>query len=92
MVTKEEIKKMLSEMECHFVEKIELQSKLQEMLNTDNKFEDGDDYGLPDYCMYFTNGENDATRNFCDIRVDYLKSRKRGTIFITSFEILNYYA
>lgn len=92
MVSKEEIKKKLSEMECHFVQKSELQEELQNMLETNNKFEDGDDYGLPDYCMYFTNGENDATSHFCDIRVDYLKSRKRGTIFITGFEILHYYA
>jgi len=93
MKSKEYIKSVLDKKVGQTVKRSELQKELQGLLSTKNTFEDGDDDdgGEPyDFCMYFTNGDTYATSNLCDIRIDYLKTRKRGVIYVTSYEILHY--
>ena len=84
---------MLDEKVGHPIKKSELQKQLQDMLNTSNKFvngDDSDDTEPYDFCMYFTNGDTYQTSNLCDIRIDYLKTRNKGVIYVTSYEILHY--
>ena len=93
MKSKEYIKSFLNEKVGHAIKKSELQKELQEMLNTRNRFEpgdEGDDTEPYDFCMYFTNGDTYQTSNLCDIRIDYLKTRNKGVIYVTSYEILHY--
>jgi len=93
MKSKEYIKSFLNEKVGHAVKKSELQKELQDLLNTKNRFEDGDDSDDTepyDFCMYFTNGDTYQTSNLCDIRIDYLKTRNKDVIYVTSYEILHY--
>ena len=95
MKTKEYIKNFLNGKVGHAIKRSELQKELQTTLNTKNRFEkgdDGDDCEPYDFCLYFTNGDTYATANLCDIRIDYLKTRNKGVIYVTSYEILNYIA
>lgn len=93
METKTFIECVLSARVGKMIAKKDLEKELQKNLNTRNRFENGDDVEEDNPChgLYFTNGEADATRNFCDIRIDYLKTRQRGTIYVVDYEILNYY-
>lgn len=93
MKSKEYIQNALNEKVGHAIKKTDLQKELQDLLNTKNHFEDGDesdDTEPYDFCMYFTNGDTYATSNLCDIRIDYLKTRNKGVIYVTSYEILHY--
>ena len=93
MKSKEYIKNFLNEKVGHAIKKSELQKQLQDILNTRNRFEpgdEGDDTEPYDFCMYFTNGDTYQTSNLCDIRIDYLKTRNKGVIYVTSYEILHY--
>ena len=92
MVSKEEIKNVLRPKVGQYVKKSELQKELQNLLNTKNRFERGDDNDPEEFSLFFTNGEAHSTSNFCDIVIDYLKTNKRGIIYVNGFEILNYYA
>lgn len=93
MRTKEYIQNFLNGKVGQTVKKSELQKELQDLLNTKNRFENGDDSDDTepyDFCMYFTNGDTYATTNLCDIRIDYLKTRNKEVIYVTSYEILHY--
>lgn len=93
MKTKEYIKSFLNEKVGHFIKKSDLQKQLQELLDTKNRFESGDDDDDTepyDFCMYFTNGDTYQESNLCDIRIDYLKTRNKDVIYVTSYEILHY--
>lgn len=95
MKTKEAIKNFLDKKVKQAIKKSDLQKQLQVLLETRNCFEKGDnsDSSEPyDFCMYFTNGDKFSTHNLCDIRIDYLKTRNRGVIYVTDYEILNYIA
>jgi hypothetical protein len=94
MATKEQISDYLNRLVNTFIGKNALQSELQALLSTRNKFEKADDEDVLDsydFSFYFTNGKEDSTFNFCDLRIDYLKTRSKKVIYITSFEILYYY-
>lgn len=93
MATKEYIQNFLNGKVSQAVKKRELQKELQDLLNTKNRFENGDDSDDTepyDFCMYFTNGDTYQTSNLCDIRIDYLKTRNKGVIYVTNYEILHY--
>ena len=93
MKSKEYIKSVLDAKVGQAVRKSDLQKELQGMLDTKNRFEQGDnddDTEPYDFCMYFTNGDTYQASNLCDIRIDYLKTRNRGVIYVTSYEILHY--
>ena len=93
MKSKEYIKSVLDAKVGQAVRKSDLQKELQGLLDTKNRFEQGDnddDTEPYDFCMYFTNGDTYATSHLCDIRIDYLETRNRGVIYVTSYEILHY--
>ena len=93
MKAKEYIQNFLNGKVGQMVKKSELQKELQDLLNTKNRFEKGDDSDNTepyDFCMYFTNAAPYAEHNICDIRIDYLKTRNRGVIYVTNYEILHY--
>jgi len=95
MKTKETIKNFLDKKVKQAIKKSVLQKELQILLKTHNRFEKGDDSDDSepyDFCMYFTSGDTYSTYNLCDIRIDYLKTRNRGVIYVTNYEILNYIA
>lgn len=90
MVHKDVIWAVLSGMECKPVIKTQLQASLQQMLGTENKFEEGDATDKWDNSLYFTSGEANSACGFCDIRIDYLPTNNEGEIYITGTEILDY--
>lgn len=90
MVHKDVIWAVLANMECKPIMKSNLQTTLQSMLGTKNEFEDGDATDKWDNSLYFTSGEANSTRNFCDIRIDYLPTNNKGEIYVTGTEILGY--
>lgn len=90
MIDKDVIWAVLSSLECKPIMKSELQGKLQEMLETKNELEEGDNEGKWDNSAYFTNGEANSTHNYCDIRIDYLPTRNEGEIYVTGTELLDY--
>ena len=95
MKTKEAIKNFLDKKVKQAIKKSDLQKQLQVLLETCNCFEKGDDSDSSepyDFNMYFTNSDTYSTHNLCDIRIDYLKTRNKGVIYITGHEILNYIA
>jgi len=94
MRTKEYIQNFLNGKVGQAVKKSELQKELQDLLSTRNRFEKGnscfDEDDAPYFCMYFTNGDTFQASNLCDIRIDYLKTRNKSVIYVTSYEILHY--
>lgn len=90
MADKDLIWAILKDFECKPIAKTKLESTLQTLLGTDNKLEDGDNYGKWDNCFYLTNGEADSTSHFCDLRIDYLPTNNKGEIYVTGTEILDY--
>ena len=90
MTDKDVILAVLSSLECKPIMKSELQEKLQQMLDTDNEFEEGDADGKWDCSAYFTNGDGTSTHGSCDLRIDYLPTLNEGEIYVTGTEILGY--
>lgn len=90
MIDKDTIWAVLSSLEHKPIMRSELQEKLQQMLGTDNEFEEGDTAGKWDRCVYITNGDGTSTHGYCDIRIDYLPTLNKGEVYVTGTELLDY--
>lgn len=88
ILSKDVFQAVLSNLKNKPIAKSVLQSKLQSMLGTKNEMENEDSGWY--YSAYITNGNAQSTRNFCDIRIDYLPTSVIGKIYVIGAEILDY--